>query len=49
MSITFGGLATGLDTNAIVDQLMAIERQPITRLEEDKTWFSKRQTGLYHL
>ncbi len=43
MGITFGGLATGLDTNAIVDQLMAIERQPITRLEEDKTWFSKRQ------
>lgn len=43
MSITFGGLATGLDTNAIVDQLMALERQPITRLQTDKTWFESRQ------
>lgn len=43
MAITFGGLATGMDTNAIVDQLMAIERLPINRLESDKAWFSKRQ------
>lgn len=43
MAITFGGLATGLDTNAIVDQLMEMERRPITRLEKDKSWFSKRQ------
>ena len=40
-----GGLATGLDTNAIVDQLMAIERMPITRMETDKTWFQSRQTA----
>ena len=43
MSITFGGLATGLDTNAIVEQLMALERTPITRLETDKTWYQTRQ------
>jgi len=43
MSIMFGGLATGLDTNAIVDQLMALERQPITRLQTDKTWFQSKQ------
>lgn len=30
-SITAGGLITGLDTNSIIAQLMAIERQPITR------------------
>lgn len=42
MSITFGGLATGLDTDAIVSQLMALERQPITRLETDKAWFQAR-------
>jgi flagellar hook-associated protein 2 len=30
--INLSGLATGLDTNALVDQLMAIERQPRTRL-----------------
>lgn len=45
MSITFGGLATGLDTNAIVDQLMELERQPITRLETDRTWFQSRQAA----
>src|SRR3954447_10351994 len=32
-TINFGGLASGLDTNTIVDQLMAIERQPQTRLK----------------
>lgn len=45
MSITFSGLATGLDTDNIVTQLMALERQPITRLETDKTWFQMRQTA----
>ncbi len=45
MSITFGGLATGLDTNAIVDQLMALERHPITRLESDKSWLQSRQAA----
>src|SRR5215213_10649747 len=32
-TINFGGLASGLDTNTIVDQLMAIERQPQNRLK----------------
>jgi flagellar hook-associated protein 2 len=32
-TINFGGLASGLDTNSIIDQLMAIERQPQTRLK----------------
>ena len=45
MSITFGGLATGLDTNAIVDQLMALERQPITRLQSDRSYFEARQAA----
>jgi flagellar hook-associated protein 2 len=45
MAITFGGLATGLDTNAIVDQLMALERQPIKRLENDRTWIQSRQAA----
>lgn len=30
---TFGGLASGLDTNAILDGLMAIERQPLQRIQ----------------
>src|SRR5947209_8579173 len=31
--ITFGGLASGLDTNSIISQLVQIERQPITQLQ----------------
>ena len=37
-----GGIASGLDTNAIVDQLLALERQPIARLEQQQ---SKLQTS----
>ena len=34
--ISSPGLGSGLDVNSIVDQLMAIERQPLDRLEADK-------------
>ena len=34
--ITFSGLATGMDTDSIVSQLMEIERLPIDRLEAQK-------------
>ncbi len=37
MSITFSGLATGLDTDKIITQLMEIERMPIDRLKAKKT------------
>ncbi len=37
MSITFSGLATGLDTDNIVKELMTIERAPIDRIEARKT------------
>ena len=33
MGFTVGGLSTGLDTNTIISQLMAIEQQPITRMQ----------------
>ena len=42
MTIQFGGLATGLDTGNIVEQLMALERRPVTLLEKDKTWLNSR-------
>src|SRR5262245_5374284 len=32
MTISFGGLATGLDTNKLIDQLVALERIPAERL-----------------
>lgn len=34
--ITFSGLATGMDTDSIVKQMMEIERRPIARLEQQK-------------
>ena len=34
--ITFGGLGSGLDTGAIIDQLVALERLPIQQIERDR-------------
>ena len=42
MSITFGGLATGIDTESIITELMKIERFPIDRLERDQAFFKNR-------
>src|SRR5262245_25588718 len=33
--ISIGGLATGLDTNKIITQLLALERRPVAALEAD--------------
>lgn len=43
-SITFGGLASGLDTNSIIDKLMTIERQPIDRLQQQRQQETSRRT-----
>jgi flagellar hook-associated protein 2 len=45
-TINFGGLASGLDTNTIVDQLMAIERQPQTRLKLKQQQIDTRKSAL---
>lgn len=42
MAITFSGLATGLDTDSIVSEIMALERAPIDRLEAQKTTQAER-------
>lgn len=36
MAINFGGLATGMDTNSLIDALMKAERRPIERLQAEK-------------
>ncbi|MFO0611669.1 MAG: flagellar filament capping protein FliD [Polyangiaceae bacterium] len=36
-SITIGGLASGLDTNAIVDGLLSLERIPLTQIQQRET------------
>src|SRR4051794_31138631 len=45
-TINFGGLASGLDTNSIVDQLMAIERQPQNRLKLRQGQIDARKSAL---
>ncbi len=49
MSIQFGGLATGLDTNSIISQLMRLERMPINQLEADKKWMNNRLAAFTEL
>jgi len=44
--LNIGGLASGLDTNSIIDQLMAIERQPRTKLDQKATLVTARQQAL---
>src|SRR3712207_1127152 len=44
--IRLGGLSSGLDTEAIVSQLMAIERQPRSRLERKQAAVQARQDAL---
>lgn len=41
--LNIGGLASGLDTNSIVTQLMAIERQPRTKLDAKAALITARQ------
>jgi len=41
-----GGIATGLDTNSIIDQLLAIDRQPETLLTQQSTVETARQSAL---
>lgn len=46
MAISFGGLATGLDTSSLVEQLMQAERKPLTQMENDKSYFNSRLSAL---
>jgi flagellar hook-associated protein 2 len=36
MSISVGGLASGLDTNSIIEQLMEVQQRPITMLQQQE-------------
>lgn len=38
-TITFSGLASGLDTDSIIESLMEIEREPVVTLESDIEYF----------
>lgn len=44
--ITFGGLASGLDTNSIIDSLIAIQRRPISLAAARSATIQTRQAAL---
>lgn len=45
-AITFSGLATGLDTASIVDQLVQLKRIPIKRMESQRQQFQNQISAL---
>ncbi len=45
-AISFSGLATGMDTASIVDQLVEIKRAPIYRLQDDNKSYQNQLTAL---
>ena len=45
-NLALSGLASGVDTSSIVDQLMAIERQSLTRLQLKSSRITARDSGL---
>jgi flagellar hook-associated protein 2 len=46
---TFGGLASGLDTNALLEGLMAIERQPLQRIESRRAELDNQRSLMRQL
>jgi flagellar hook-associated protein 2 len=44
--LTFGGLASGLDTNAIIDALLQVAQRPIALAETRKTTLESRKAAL---
>lgn len=43
--ISFSGIASGLDTEAIIAQLLAIERNPIVKLKQQEDVINARKSG----
>jgi flagellar hook-associated protein 2 len=49
MSVTFSGLASGLDTAAIIDALMQVAREPINRLQTKRSSYTSKASRLSDL
>lgn len=45
-NITFSGLASGIDSASIIDQLISLERQPIRRLEQQQRTYDGQASKL---
>ena len=48
-SVSFTGLSSGIDTASIVSKLMQLERQPITKLQQDKNKLSIEKAAIQSL
>ncbi|HOO72137.1 MAG TPA: flagellar filament capping protein FliD [Spirochaetota bacterium] len=46
MPVTMGGMASGMDTDAIISKLVDVERRPILQLELDKKKYRTRKEAL---
>lgn len=46
MAMQLGGLASGVDTNSIIEQLMALERRPLFKKEREQKLAEARQATL---
>ncbi len=46
MPVTFGGMASGVDTEGIIKKLVEVESRPIIQWEEDKKRFNIRKDAL---
>ena len=44
--ISFAGLASGIDSNQIIDQLVAIERRPINLLQDQQSTLESQLSAL---
>lgn len=48
-SITFSGLASGIDSASIIEALMAVERAPLERLENDLSYYESETSAFAKL
>lgn len=49
MPVTFGGMASGLNTDDIIKKLVEVEARPIRQWEDEKLTFSRRKEALGEL
>lgn len=49
MPVTMGGMASGIDTDAIINKLVEVESQPIRQLEKSKILNNQKKEVLSHL
>ena len=47
--ISFSGLASGIDSNSIVSQLIAIDRQSLNKFNDQKTRLNQQQTQMNNI